>query len=592
MKKKPTPPETSPALGILVSPRKTYSMLLRADAGHADVVRRFTRSRTQYASMQTTAAVTPSGDGEASLDDATTLHFGDTTSGADALFLASEFGDAGDLAAGVASARPSLGKVETFTHELQDLLAECREGVRVEPVLSLVMDAADVQYAEVRVPDEVGEKADKRRARMVALVSELLAEFDAERVVFLPMTAAADDGTPRFLAIAPRADDASTRTLRELRQLHRGTPPARLLDTEVSLLIGLARLTEARLAALQVEDARGQGVTLVVRPGADDTLVLALDKGTLQHYAQLRSLTAFDAPETLCSRILLQQDEHNMGDIGRILVLSDASEASLVEYLSLYYPDADVRSCREILSVELLSDSSEASEVPFMMAYAAALRLVGSAADRAFFPDVNLLPPSLLRRRVTLPFTWHTLVLGVLLFATVFFFTARYVGQQHDINASEAQLAAVVPHPAAGKVASMQAEIDSLQYVTTTYTKSLQVIDSLLVGSDKWSRALEHVSQVAASVRGIWVENWSDGGTSITLRGNATSRDRIVRFADQAGGEIASVTFAEIRDFPVYSFVISVPLRIELPEAARYLRDQVTPPDSLLATVPLVPSAP
>ena len=50
-----------------------------------------------------------------------------------------------------------------------------------------------------------------------------------------------------------------------------------------------------------------------------------------------------------------------------------------------------------------------------MMAYAAALRLVGSAQDRAFFPDVNLLPPSLLRRRVTLPFTWHTLVLGVLL---------------------------------------------------------------------------------------------------------------------------------------------------------------------------------
>lgn len=591
MKKKPTPSETSPALGILVSPRKTFSMLLRADAGHTDVVRRFTRSRTQYAPVQTTAAVTPSGDGEASLDDAATLHFGDASAGADALFLASEFGDAADLATGVASARPSLGKVETFTHELQDLLAECREGVRVEPVLSLVMDTADVQYAEVRVPDEANEKADKRRARMVALVSELLAEFDAERLVFLPMTAA-DDGTPRFLAIAPRADDASTRTLRELRQLHRGTPPARLLDTEVSLLIGLARLVESRLAARQIEDARGQGVTLVVRPGTDDTLVLALDKGTLQHYAQLRSLTAFDAPETLCSRILLQQDEHNMGDIGRILVLSDASEASLVEYLSMYYPDADVRSCREILAVELLSDSSEASEVPFMMAYAAALRLVGSAQDRAFFPDVNLLPPSLLRRRVTLPFTWHTLVLGVLLFATVFFFTARYVVQQHDINESEAQLAAVVPHPAAGKVASMQAEIDSLQYVTTTYTKSLQVIDSLLVGSDKWSRALEHVSQVAASVRGIWVENWSDGGTSITLRGNATSRDRIVRFADQAGGEIASVTFAEIRDFPVYSFVISVPLRIELPEAARYLRDQVATPDSLLATVPLVTPAP
>ncbi len=590
MKTPSTLSESSPALGILVTPRKTYGILLRAQSGQAEMMRRFTRVRSHYSPVQAASHV-PSGDGaDASLDDVGTLHIGEAPV-ADSLFLSSEFGELGAAAATAGKVTGSGGTSEMFTAELQDLLTECREGVQVEPVLSLVMDAADVQYAEVRIPEVAGEKPEKHRARALALLGELISEFDAERALFLPMTPA-DDATPRFLAVAPRPDDASTRTLKELRQQHRGAPPARLLDTEVTLLLGLARLVEKRLTAEPTEVVVENGVTLVVRPGSDDTIVLALQNGTLQHYAQLRSLTAFDAPETLCSRILLQQDEHNMGEIGRVLVLSDTGEDALVEYLSRYYPEADVRSCREVLAVEMLSDASNATEVPFVMAYAAALRLVGSAHDRALFPDLNFLPSGLLRRRVALPFTWHTLALGALLFCTVFILTAQYVLQQQDISAQRARLAQVDVVAGANEVQQLQAEIDSLQRVTTGYVRSLAVIDSLLVGSDKWSRALEQVSQVASSVRGIWVENWSDRGTSITVNGNATSRDRIVRFADQIGGEIVSVVFAEIREFPVYTFSIVVPLKIELPEAARYLRDQVVAPDSLLATAPLAAPVP
>ncbi len=587
MKKTTAPSEAQPALGIIVTPRKTYGMLLRPDSGQRpEVMRRFTRIRAQYASVQT-AAPSLSGDGSAGAFEDATLTIGDAPA-SDQLFLASEFGDlaAGAQAAPGAAAAPAGHTSELFTSELQDLLAECQEGLGVEPVIGLVIDASDVQYAEVRVPEVVGEKADKLRARMMGLLGEQITDFDADRVVFLPMTAA-EDGTARHLAVAPRPDDASTRTLRELRQLYRGLPPARLLDSEVSLLAGLTRMVETKLRAEEPE-AVAAGCTLVVRPGTDDTLVLAFQEGVLHHYAQLRSLTAFDAPETLCSRILLQQDEHGLGDISRILVLSEANEDGLVQYLSLYYPDADVRSCRQDLAVEMLSSSADPVEVPFVAAYAVALRLTGRPADRAFFPDLNLLPPTLLRRRVVVPFSWHVYALAVLLFVTVFFFTARYVVQQGSISDQRARVAVLAPERAQAQVTTLQAEIDSLQNLTMGYHRSLEVIDSLLIGSDRWSRALEQVTRVASSVRGIWVESWNDGGTTLTLSGNATGRDRIVRFADMIGGEITTVSFSEIREFPVYAFTITIPLSNELPAAARYLRDQVAAPDSLTARAPVI----
>lgn len=576
-KQQPTA-EAHYALGILVNPRQTYGMLLRPQGNqHPDVLRRLTRMRTA-ASAAPSHAPALSGDGAAlTIDDTATITIGDAPS--DQLFMSSEFADLSTSKGSAPAAAPRSG---TFASELQDVLDECREGLGVDPVLALVMDGNDVHYAEVRVPEVAGEKDDKRRARMLTLLGEQISDFDAERVFFVPMTPA-EDGTARVLAVAPRPDDTSTRTLRELRQLYRGVPPARLLDTEVTLLVGLGRLTEAKLRAEAPDAAEAAGSTLIVRPGSDDTLVLALQDGALHHYAQLRSLTAFDAPETLCSRILLQQDEHGLGDIARVFVLSESAEESLVQYLSLYFPDADVRACRDVLAEELISSHADPIEVSYVTAYAAALRLSGSPVQRAYFPEVNLLPATLLRRRVTVPFSWHIYALAVLLFGTVFFFTARYVIQQQDVSAQRARVAALAPEQASARVTTLQAGIDSLQHVTAGYLRSLQVIDSLLVGSDRWSRALEQTTQVASSVRGIWVESWSDGGRSITLRGNATTRERIVRFADMMGGEISSVTFSEIRDFPVYAFSITVPLTNELPAAAQYLRDQVAAPDSLLA---------
>jgi hypothetical protein len=165
---------------------------------------------------------------------------------------------------------------------------------------------------------------------------------------------------------------------------------------------------------------------------------------------------------------------------------------------------------------------------------------------------------------------------GVLLFLSVFFFGARYASLTFDISDHQ-QTPARVPaaDSADTDIRALQTRIDSLRGTSARYLHALDVLDTLMVGSDKWSRALEETARGTSSVAGIWVETWRPAGNArVRLSGNSTSRDRIVRLAERMDGHIESLSFSEIREFPVFSFVIDIPLSDDLPEAAVYLREQ------------------
>jgi shikimate 5-dehydrogenase len=49
---------------------------------------------------------------------------------------------------------------------------------------------------------------------------------------------------------------------------------------------------------------------------------------------------------------------------------------------------------------------------------------------------------------------------------------------------------------------------------------------------------------------------------------------------------IDNVTFDEIRDYPVFSFTTTVPVRDELPEVARYLRARADASGAIKAPLP------
>ena len=615
-------------LGVMVTDRLVYAVLFQDSPEGPRPLRHFTRQRTSQvaaaAGMGMGAGMGAYGDPAAGMEseepgDDFTIQFGGG-GGSNNLFLASEFGGLDASAQGTAMATAeAVPQATDFVLELKDILAECKDAGYEDLVVAFAIPSVAASHVELRIPNKkkakrkASQKEEKGRetlsetaatplpprAQLLALLGEQAqVEVKDECVAFLPMTHS-EEGVQRALALFAKGsnDDVSV-TLQAMRkQRGQQLPSVRLLDTEVSLYLGLARA--ARRADVSEEDALDeQESTLVVRAGAEDTLVMFMRGDALQHCDILRSLTSQDAPETICSRVLLQQDEHGISEVQRVLLLSEEKESGLRSSFEMFFPGAPVESLRQCVPVtgdKVLEAPDATSMVP---AASAALRLMGREQYEKAFEEVNLLAKQLMRKRVKLPFTWHSLALGALLFLTTLFFVARFFTLQQEIGDQREELRRYPPEVAEANAQRLQSRIDSLQGAYTGYMRALNVLDSLLVGSDRWSRTLERVSQEAAVVEGVWVESWRPVSGDLRLSGYATTRDRVVRFADRMRGSIETLSFSEIREWPVYSFSMMVPIEDRLPEAATYLRQRVasasqreTSPNRSGPPVPIAPTS-
>ena len=217
----------------------------------------------------------------------------------------------------------------------------------------------------------------------------------------------------------------------------------------------------------------------------------------------------------------------------------------------------------------------EANTSAIVGAVASALRLLPDERFNGVFDEINLMPNRLIKRRFKIPITWHIPVIGLLIMLTGLFFVYKYISVDKEIEFYQQQLAGYPAEILNADSRVLQAKIDSFDTVTSSYLNALTVLDGLLKGSDRWSRTLEKVSEGTAGVRGIWIDNWRPEQNELVLIGSSSARDRVVRLAEMLEGDIESLTYSEIREAPVFSFRMRIPLIIELPEAAIYLRNQV-----------------
>ena len=566
-KKKDAPSQH--VLGLMVARRTLYGVLLEQGEHGVRVVRRFSRQRGDAFGPPAGSESNVPGRVEEEAGTDFTIQFGGGD-GADNLFLGSEFGDLGEGEGFGGGASPP--EAASFALELSDLMAECRDAGVADPAVAFCLAASDVEQVELHVVAEPGAKTPAERegtlpARRKKLVALLEDQYDGvlerDRVAFLPMTLT-PEGAGRALALVGRAADPVVSTLREMREGGDDLPAVKLLGTEVPLYAGLAR------AALR-DAATPQDCTLIIRAGTEDTLVLFMEGGVLRQSETL-SLTAHDAPETICSRVLLLQDEYGMGEVQHVLLMSDDQEAAFTGSFEMFFPDARVSALRDHLPGQSADEAREApaAAVP---ATGAALRLARHDSSR-FFDEVNLLPKGLLKRRLKLPVSWASIAMLALLFLTTVFFAARYTQQRAEIGDRRHTLEAMPDGLVGADARAVQAAVDSMQALSVRYTRGLDVLDQLLMGSDQWSRALADLSRETAAVQGIWVDSWTPKGSTVELSGSAAARNRIVRLAERLEGRIQEVTFSEIREWPVYAFRLSVPLEMGLPKATRYLRKQ------------------
>lgn len=573
----------SPAvLGVFVTDSSVEAVLLRrSDDKKVHVVGRYVKQRARRGERVGDLAAVIPGLRESTVSDYT-MEVGDGSNGKPDhdIFLAGELENLGVKRAEKAAGEKRPRRETTpFGLQLRDILADCRADGYDSPHIVFCLGSSEVAYHEVGLPksqdtgSKVGSITDRfksnsqRKALLQKVTEAVPASVDKSRVAFVPMTD--DHNRSRFLAVAPFAPDPIAEAIETVSQKTRAASPSvHLVESEVTLLASLVR---------RQPDA-DHGVVGIVRVSSVDTVVIFLKEGRLDRYEHIRSLTSYDPVDTVCSRVLLKQDELKIGKIDDLYVSTEHHGEDAIETFRSFFPEGNVHAMQDALAKHGLADGDSTKQVrpQTLPALGVALRHL-----EQWTPTiregmlVNLLARKHrgVKARKKSPVRWHAYAAAAVLFGAALFYTVKYLGQQEDIERREAEVALNPPDFPTESPELLKLRVDSLNAAYTRYNRALHVLDSLLIGSDKWSSTLDRMTESTRDIGQIWLKAWTPTGSEIRLEGNALQRNRIARLAQLWGGSIESLTFAEIQGIRIYTFSMMVPISEDLPQVAQYLRD-------------------
>lgn len=564
------------ALGIMVSADALHAVLLERTDEETMVQFRWSSSQSDAAGdelpFDEPGEATPGVEDES---DDVTIQFGDEGGGGGGdMFMGSEFDDidAGEDAIGAPDEGPD---VWNFQVELDDLLDECAERGYEDPEIAFCSTTSHIDDVELRLPpDETDEEEAEEteqglplpasRSRLLEMLEDQYeGEVEDGRVGFVPMHRTGD-GFQRVLALIAQPGGAVLSTLGAMQdQTLARSPQTRLLDTEVSLYLGLAR------SVLQLPPDTPEK-TIFVRSGTEDTLVLFIEGNTLRQSEHLPELTAEDSAETICSRVLLLQDEYGMGEVQHLMLVAEEEEGVLASAFKSYFSRAELHVLRSHLP-----GGDETESEAYVAAMGAALRLLDDPAYAPYFQPVNMLAKRYVASRFRLPVGWSVPALLTLLAFTTLAFVWLYFVNTSTISERRVELRNLRQEVDQVDQQALRQRIDSLKAATTEYAEANKTVGRLLRGSNKWSGGLATVTGQMNSIRGLTIDQWSpETETEVTVLGRSTDRSKVVELAKQLNGSILGLTFTETRDVSLYDFEITVPLDTTKPEAIDYWREQ------------------
>ncbi len=562
------------ALGITVSADGLYAVLLeRTDE---ETVVQFRLSSDELGEDGGDLPFDDSGEmapGMEEESDDVTIQFGDDGGGGGEMFMGSEFDDidgGDDLGAAGDGA-----DTWNFQAELDELLDECAERGYEDPEIAFCSTTSEIDDVELRLPPDEGEEGEVEEdeqglplpAARSTLIEMLEDQYEGEveegRVGFVPMHRTGD-GQQRVLALIARPGGPVLSTLSTMQgQTLARSPQARLLDSEVSLYLGLAR------SILQLPPGTPEK-TILVRSSPEDTLVLFIEGNTLRQSEHLPELTSEDSAETICSRVLLLQDEYGMGEVQHLMLIAEDDEEVLADAFKSYFAGANLRLLRTHLP-----GGEETDTEAYVAATGVALRLLNDPGYAPFFQPLNLLAKKYTPSRFRLPVGWSVPALLTLLAVTTLGFVWYYFANASAINERRSQLRRLEQQVEQVDQEALQGRIDSLKSAATQYAGANEVMGRLLQGSNKWSAGLATVTGEINSIDGLSVDQWSpEGEHEVTMVGRSTDRSKVVQLAQQLEGEIRELSYTETRDVRLYDFQLTAPLDTTKPAAIEYWREQ------------------
>lgn len=308
-------------------------------------------------------------------------------------------------------------------------------------------------------------------------------------------------------------------------------------------------------------DLQPNEVSVVVYVGAEFTRLIFMRGNQFYQFAPILG-EGYDSPNlqnTVYSRLLLEQDNLGIPHISRIILAGESRRINFKEFLTQQLPDQEVDYllAPQIDSSPLPPDQQE-SISEYAVPIGAAWKVLQPANPRIY--NVNLLPDIVREGQRVFKLAWHGVMFLVLLFTSTLFFTYSIVQKNKSIEDGRELLERKRSQLAENE--TLQNSINGLQEQIGRFQASLALYDTLVPGSERWSKLFTEMSHGVEDLNSIWLTDFSvPSGGSMTMNGFTVYRTRIPRLSALFESSILKeVSVQAIREQTVYRYKLEIPV--------------------------------
>ncbi len=307
-------------------------------------------------------------------------------------------------------------------------------------------------------------------------------------------------------------------------------------------------------------ELQDEEVTVIVYVGSEFTRLIFMRGDHFYQFAPIlgEGYDSPNLPNTIYSRLLLEQDNLGLPNIHRIVLAGESHRIDLKTFLLRQMPDHEVDYLLlPEVDTSALSPEQQAEVSGFAIPIGAAWRFLDPSGN-AFY-RINLLPDLIREGQRVFKLAWHGYLLLVLLFCSSLFFTWQISAKSREVRDLKESL--TLKESQQAENLQLSNSIDALQQQLTRYRASLALYDSLVPGSERWSRILTRLSHGVEDLNSLWITDFNaTKDPTITMSGYTLYRTRIPRVAALFDNTtLKEVAVQSIRDQEVYKYTLDIP---------------------------------
>ena len=303
-----------------------------------------------------------------------------------------------------------------------------------------------------------------------------------------------------------------------------------------------------------------QEVTVIIYVGVEFTRLIFMRGNHFYQFAPILG-EGYDAPNlqnTVYSRLLLEQDNLAIPHIRRIVLAGESKRVGFKEFLQQQLPDQEIDYLlAPKLDTSPLSPEQQDAISEYAVPIAAAWKVINPVDPNMY--RINLLPASIKEGQRVFKLAWHGYVIMLTLFLATLFFTFQIGQKMKEIKDMREVLTLKESQRAENETLSNS--IQALQEQLARYKTSLALYDTLVPGSERWSKVFAQLSHGVEDLNSIWLSDFTSGTDGkLLMNGFTVYRTRIPRLATLFDNSLLKeVNVQEIRKETVYKYKIEVP---------------------------------